>query len=156
MPISQQPKYTLLSKFLDLIIIMLSLINHRCSYALVMTDCTGSLEIDRHRKIHLTKWNLAIFICHNGAILLATTMHLSENQRAIAYGQLQAGLSPQDVARHFGVHVKTIRRMRTRYMQHQNFKDRPRPGRPTVTTQWEDRYLGMTMARCRFLTGEFP
>ena len=68
MPISQHPKYTLLSKFLDLFIIMLSLINHRCSYALVMTDCTGSLEIDRHRKIHFTKWNLAIFYmpqrCH--------------------------------------------------------------------------------------------
>ena len=97
-----------------------------------------------------------LFLCHNGAILPATTMHLSENQRAIAYGQLEAGLSPQDVARHFGVHVKTIWRMWTRYMQQQNFKDRPRSGRPTVTTQWEDRYLGMTMAWCQILKGDFP
>ena len=66
-PISHHPKYTLISKFLDLIIIMLFLVNHHCWYALIMTDCTGSLEIDRHRKIHFTKWNLAIFMsqrCH--------------------------------------------------------------------------------------------
>ena len=66
-PISQHPTYTLLSKFLHLIIIMLSLVNHRCRYALVTNDCTGGLEIDRHRKIHFTKWNLAILMsqrCH--------------------------------------------------------------------------------------------
>ena len=80
----------------------------------------------------------------------------SEYQRAIAYGQLEACLSPQATARHFGVHVKNIRRKRTRYMQQQNFKDKPRSDRPTITTQREDRYLGMTMAQCRFLIGEFP
>ena len=97
-----------------------------------------------------------LFLCHSGAIPPATAMHLSENQRAIAYGHLQAGLSPQDVLRHLGVHVKTIWRMRTRYMQQQKFKEKPRSGRPTVITQREDRYLAMTMARCQFLTGEFP
>ena len=68
-----------------------------------------------------------LVLCHSGAILPVPTMHLSENQRTIAYGQSQAGLSHQDVAHHFGVHVKTIWRLRTRYMQQQILKNGPAP-----------------------------
>ena len=74
-PISQHPKYTLLSKSKDLTIFMLSSVNHRCWYVLVMNDCTGSLEIDQYQK-SISQNGTWLLLCHSGAILPATSMLL--------------------------------------------------------------------------------
>ena len=51
------------------------------------------------------------------------------------------------IARH-----QTINRIRQRYRQPGQFKDRHRSGRPKVTTRAEDRYVTNIVARNRFMT----
>ena len=59
----------------------------------------------------------------------------SDEERARALGRMEAGIHPQDVAATGAV------------------SDRPRSGRPKVTTQHEDRYIAVTVARRRFVDG---
>ena len=75
---------------------------------------------------------------------------LTPVQRARAFGMLEAGRRTQDVARFFGDHPKTIRRLRTRFAQRRSFEDRPRSRRPQVTTRRQDRYVTLTHLRDRF------
>lgn len=66
---------------------------------------------------------------------------LSRQERDQAIGRLNAGQSTQTVARAFNVHVTTIRRLRTRFNAFQTTDDRPRSGRPRVTSVRQDRLI---------------
>jgi hypothetical protein len=55
---------------------------------------------------------------------------LTENQRLHDIGMLQAGLTHNIVARHFGVHRNTIQSLLMRHRQSGNTKDRQLSSRP--------------------------
>ena len=77
---------------------------------------------------------------------------LQENERIQALLQLAAGVSVADVARQFNCHRNTIIKLRRRYHQNGSVRDRPRSGRPKVTTARQDRPLTLTNLRHRFQT----
>lgn len=77
---------------------------------------------------------------------------LRENERIQALMQLTAGVSVADVARQFNCHRHTITNLIQRFNQNGNVRDRPRSGRPKVTTARQDRYLTLTHLRHRFKT----
>lgn len=77
-------------------------------------------------------------------------MLLNNAQRTIAIGRLQGGHSAARVAQDFGVHVRTIQRLMVRYAQTNDVKDRPRSGRPRVTTPRQDNFIRTTALRNRF------
>ena len=60
-------------------------------------------------------------------------------------------MDARQVARAFGVHVSTIYRLTDRFLQNNNVVDRPRSGRPRVTSQRQDRNIVRTRMRDRFL-----
>ena len=72
---------------------------------------------------------------------------LSDEERARALGRIEAGTRPQDVADQFNVHRSTIIRLRDRHQAMMTVSDWPRSERPKVTTQHEDRYIAVTVAR---------
>jgi len=59
---------------------------------------------------------------------------LSNDQRARAVGMLRTGVNQPGVAREFGVHRSTIRRLQRKFRETNTEADRPRAGRPRVTT----------------------
>ena len=77
---------------------------------------------------------------------------LGETVRARALGCLNAGMGSREVVRRFRTSHQTINRIRQRYRQTGQFKDRHRSGRPKVTTRAEDRYVTNIVARNRFMT----
>ena len=66
---------------------------------------------------------------------------LSEVDRERAMGMLEGGLSKRDVARRVGCHVATIYRLEDRVRETGTTKDRPRSGRPRVTSARQDRRI---------------
>ena len=77
---------------------------------------------------------------------------LTAEQRERAIGMLQLGASHSHVARIMGCSKKTITRLMTRFRTTGRTADRPRTGRPPVTTPQEDRHLRVLHLRNRFLT----
>ena len=77
-------------------------------------------------------------------------MTFEQSERAI--GMLTAGMSSRDVAWHFQHHKLTTSRILNRFQQTGNVADRPRSGRPRITTPWEDRFLTTSSRRNRFLS----
>ncbi|XP_062599508.1 uncharacterized protein LOC134261040 [Saccostrea cucullata] len=77
---------------------------------------------------------------------------LSENQRNIAVGMLQAGMAQNIVAGHFGVHRNTIQSLWRRFHQSGNTRDRPRSERPRVTSRRQDNHIRLVHLRNRFQT----
>ena len=63
---------------------------------------------------------------------------------------LDAGLSQVGVARRFGVHRTTINRLVGRLRRTQSTDDRPRSGRPRVTSHVQDRYIRLRNLQNRF------
>jgi transposase len=59
----------------------------------------------------------------------------------IAIGRLEAGESQYTVAQQYNVHGSTISRLWQMYLQTGTSKDRPRTGRPRITTAQQDRYI---------------
>lgn len=82
--------------------------------------------------------------------VLVTMPRLSEDERNRALGMLQAGMSKVDVARHFGCHRNTIQALWRRFQQLGNVRDRPRPGRPRVTSRRQDNHIRLVHLRNRF------
>ena len=60
---------------------------------------------------------------------------------------LNAGMSATVVSRHFGCTRNTIERLRKRFRVTGNVADRPRSGRPSVTTAADDRYIVLLQLR---------
>ena len=73
---------------------------------------------------------------------------LSNLERALAVGQIQAGKSQREVARDFGISQSTVSALVNRYHQTGDVKDRPRAGRPRFTTAATDEFI-RTTALCR-------
>ena len=61
-------------------------------------------------------------------------LKLSSVDRARAIGHLEAGWKQQDVAVLFGASQSTISKLQLRYRDAHDVKDRPRGGRPRITT----------------------
>lgn len=77
---------------------------------------------------------------------------LSNVQRERAIGMLQTGTSVAEVARTMGCSRRTVYDLQTRLQQTGTTADRPRPGRPRVTSHAEDRQIVLRHLRNRFLT----
>ena len=77
---------------------------------------------------------------------------LNNDERNQAIGMLNSGMSATVVSRLFGCTRKTIERLRKRFRVARNVADRPRSGRPRVTTAADDRYIVLQHLRNRRLT----
>ena len=75
-----------------------------------------------------------------------------QNMRERAIGMLQAGMHTVEIARQLVTSARTIRRLRERFITNGETKDRPRSGRPHVTTRAQDSYIVTSYLRGRFLT----
>lgn len=75
---------------------------------------------------------------------------LQQPERDRAIGMLQAGRSTRAVARVFGVHHSTVVRLAERFQTTGSSNDRPRSGRPRVTTAAQDRANRLSHLRDRF------
>lgn len=74
---------------------------------------------------------------------------LSPLDRARALGQLEAGMKQRDVAARFGVSQSAIAKLKKRFRDTGDVKDKPRSGRPRVTTPQTDRYISNSVLRNR-------
>ncbi len=83
-------------------------------------------------------------------ICLTDMPRLSQAQRNQAIGMLRAGVAPVAVSRVFGCSRITIFNLITRMQQTGDVADRPRAGRPRVTTLRQDRAIRLTHLRDRF------
>ncbi len=81
-------------------------------------------------------------------------MKLSKSDRLIAVGKVAAGSSLREVAQHYNVNTKTIRRLMVKHRESGSVDDKPRSGRPKVTTERQDRYLVITALRNRKQTAK--
>ena len=75
---------------------------------------------------------------------------LLEAERNRAIGMLQAGASAVDVSRLFNCSRNTVHELVRRFRLTGNVHDRPRSGRPRVTSQQDDRHIVLTHLRHRF------
>ena len=91
-------------------------------------------------------------ICRKFENLQCTMPRLSLDQRWRAIGMLQAGCTQIRVAREIGATRSQIHRLWVRYRETSSTNDRPRPGRPRVTTLRQDRYIRIQHLRNRFRT----
>ena len=74
-------------------------------------------------------------------------LSVQEPERVLS--QLQAGRSVRDVAATFGCHLATIYCLETRHHLTGAVNDRPRSGRPRVTSQRQDRHIRFVHLRER-------
>ncbi|XP_023992791.1 uncharacterized protein, partial [Salvelinus sp. IW2-2015] len=72
--------------------------------------------------------------------------HLRER----ALGMLQGGMRTADVGRAMNCNVRTVRRLSQRYREVGRTVDRPRSGRPRVTTPAQVRYIRTSHLRNRY------
>ena len=100
-----------------------------------------------------------IFTCYaiiNQSVLLISPVNKmprsQENERIQAVLQLAANVNVGNVNRQFNCHRITQTILRQRYHHNGNVRDRPRYGRPNVTTLRQDRHLTLTHLRHRFKT----
>lgn len=77
---------------------------------------------------------------------------LDNASRERAIGMLQSGLTQSDVARHFNVARITIYRLWNRFQTFNATADRPRSGRPRITTARQDQVIRLRHLRDRFQT----
>ena len=74
---------------------------------------------------------------------------LDPTTRNVGIGRFQAGQSQNDVARTLNVNLSTISRLWNRLQQTGSSNDRPRSGRPCITTPGKDRYIWVFHLRNR-------
>jgi len=79
---------------------------------------------------------------------------LRQNDRERAVSMVQAGMTHQAVADHFNVSRLTISRLMFSLRQTGRTNDRPCHGRPSVTSQCQDRYLCLIYLRNRMIMAE--
>ena len=73
---------------------------------------------------------------------------LTDLDRALAIGQLQAGVPQNQVAALFGVSPSTLSKLKAKFYITGDVKDRPRSGRPKNTIPQEDRFITLSALRC--------
>ena len=79
-------------------------------------------------------------------------VRLTDVQRGRAIALLMQGQRQQQVANHFGVNVSTIERLVRRLRETGHLADRPRSGRPRVTSRRQNRTILLAHLRNRHLT----
>ena len=79
-------------------------------------------------------------------------VRLTDVQRGRAITLLMQGQRQQQVANHFGVNVSTIERLVRRLRETGHLTDRPRSGRPRVTSKRQNRTIRLAHLRNRHLT----
>ena len=79
-------------------------------------------------------------------------VRLTDVQRGRAIALLMQGQRQQQVANHFGVNVSTIERFVRRLRETGHLADRPRSGRPRVTSRRQDRTIRLAHLLNRHLT----
>ena len=95
---------------------------------------------------------MSILCLSDVACNIAVTMPcLSNNQRLLCIGMLEAGMHQRDVARIMGFRRETIARLLQRYRETDSMADCPWSGRSKVTTEGQDRYIRITHLHDRFL-----
>ena len=77
---------------------------------------------------------------------------MSNHQRSQAIGMLQANVSVIRVANHFGVSRQCIVKLQRKFQATGSVDDRPRSGRPRVTTAVEDGHIVTAHLQDRFKT----
>ena len=77
---------------------------------------------------------------------------LCNDERNRAVTMLHQGATQQQVAIALGVHQTTVHRLQGRFVHFGNTNDRPRSGRPRVTTARQDRLMRLTHLRNRTRT----
>ena len=77
---------------------------------------------------------------------------LTEVQRGQAIALLMQGQTQRQVAMQFGVNVSTIKRLVRRLRETGRLADRPRTGRPRVTTRRQDRAIRLAHLCNRYVT----
>ena len=82
-------------------------------------------------------------------LLLMPRVSIADRNRALDY--LEAEWTVPGVARHVGVHQSTIYRLIQRHQQTNADADRPRSGRPRVTSERQDRHTVTSHLRDRLL-----
>ena len=75
--------------------------------------------------------------------------HLSNQDRAMIIEQLQRGISAREVAIAFNVNRRTVNRLKTKFEETDDVKNRPRNGCPRSTTAHKDRWMKTQAARER-------
>ena len=78
---------------------------------------------------------------------------LTELTKAMIFGRLQTGQKQSDVARFFGVSQAAVSKIKQTFVETNDVKNRPRSGRPRVTTPQEDNFLRTHASRNRRHTG---
>ena len=81
---------------------------------------------------------------------------LSNDERNRAVTMLLQGATQQEVATALGIHQPTVHRLPGRLVQFGNTNDRPRSGRPRVTTARQDCLMRLTHLRNRTQTAVEP
>ncbi len=76
---------------------------------------------------------------------------LTPQQREEAIGRLQGGQSLNNVANAFNVNITTIYRLQDHFAAINSTADLPRSGRPSVTTQRQDRHIHRLHLRDPFM-----
>ena len=84
--------------------------------------------------------------------LLREMVRLCQLDRGRAIALILQGRSQRDVAQQLGVHESTISRLVQRLRATGRLTNRPRSGRPRVTTQRQDRRIGLVHLRNRLRT----
>ena len=76
---------------------------------------------------------------------------LTVSERNQIIGMLKSNVNFSIISSIFNCSVKTIRRIKSKYDQHGSVEDLPRSGRPSVTTESENRRIVRSHKRNRFL-----
>ena len=79
--------------------------------------------------------------------------YISQHTRALIVGFRLSGRSVQETAVHFNVSVGTVSKLVAKHRQYGDVQDRPRSGRPRVTSRLEDNEIRRIVRRNRQLTG---
>ena len=67
-------------------------------------------------------------------------------------GMHMAGKSMRDISTHFNIHRNTVSNTIKKYRENGTTKNRPKSGRPRITTPAQDRYIRTQHLRDRFKT----
>ena len=80
--------------------------------------------------------------------------HVGLLNRAMIVGQIQVGTKQRYIAVCFGISQSAVSKLSKKFNNTNEVKDKPRSGRPKITSQREDQYIEANAGRNRRVTGE--